>query len=153
MGVGCAGTQTRVQPLGEAVRKYHDGLRWQRYVASAAYISPLERDAFLDEREALHEQLRINHYEITRMRFTQNGKEGHVHVKYTWYMDNVGVINKTTSLQSWDRQGNSWRLREEHRVRGESMPGLPEDSSVSKTSTSSVPDSVVDDSLPESRAE
>ena len=137
--VACAGTQLRREPLGEAVRAYHDGLRWQRYASSAAYLSPLERETFLDERDALDEELRINHYEISRVRFVSGGTKGEVQVKYIWYMDNEGVVRKTTSMQNWERVGSSWRLIEERHVRGDEMPGVP-DSPTSKPGADSIAD-------------
>lgn len=122
----CAGSaQTRQSFMG-AVRGYNDGLRWQRFTHSAAFIPPAERGEFVDEREELADDLRIDDYELSRVRLDQRGNRAEVQVKYTWHRDSKGLVHDTTTLQKWERHGKQWQMTEEARVRGEEMPGVAE---------------------------
>ncbi len=123
--VGCGGGQQAQNQAMHSVRGYNDALRWQRLPTAAGFIAAAEREAFLDEHEELEEELRIDYYEISRMR--PIGKDrAEVQVKYTWHMDNVGVVKDTTTHQHWERHGKRWVMAEEHRVRGDEMPGVAE---------------------------
>jgi hypothetical protein len=123
---GCGGGPSATETLMSAVRSYNDGVRWQRLPVAAASIPPAEREAFLDEREELADDLRINDYEVMRLELDDAGVRAKVRVEYTWYLDSVGQVHKTVSSQSWERHGKAWLLAEERRVRGEPMPGLAE---------------------------
>jgi hypothetical protein len=98
-------------------------VRWERFTAAAAVVPARERDAFLDEREALAEDLRISDYEIVRVK--ERGPDtAEVQVKLTWYQDSIGTVKDTWAAQRWERQGKGWRIIGERMVRGEEMPGL-----------------------------
>jgi hypothetical protein len=122
MLAACAHTP-RGESLMEAVRTYNDGVRWERFTAAAAAVPPRERDAFLDEREELAEDLRITDYEVVRI--SDRGPDAaDVQIKVTWYRDSVGTVKSTWARQRWERKGKGWRIIGERLVRGEEMPGL-----------------------------
>ena len=123
LAVGCGGAAPR-DLLMESVQTYNDGVRWQRFTAAAAVVPPAERDQFLDEREALADDLRITEYDIVRV--ASAGRRADVQVKVSWYLDSRGTVHDTWIRQRWEQQGRAWRVVEERRVRGEPMPGLPE---------------------------
>jgi hypothetical protein len=81
---------------------------------------------FLDERENLEKELRIDDYQVARVTMGKDGDRAVVHVKYTWHMDNRGIVHTTTAAQLWERRGSRWWLADERRVRGKKMPGVPE---------------------------
>jgi hypothetical protein len=124
----CAGPSGQGYALSDAVRAYTEGVKWERFDAAAAVIPPRERDLFLDERDQLAKDLRITETEILRL--TQRGRRAEVHVKLTWYRDSEGVVRTSVAAQRWERQGKAWRLVDEHRARGDEMPGLREDPEV-----------------------
>jgi hypothetical protein len=122
-GAGCAHAP-RGQPLMEAVRAYNDGVRWERFAVAASAVPARERDAFLDEREILAEDLNITDYEVVRV--SDRGVDAaEVQVKVTWYRDSEGTVHETWARQAWERRGKAWRIVGERRVRGHEMPGLP----------------------------
>lgn len=121
-GGGCAHAP-RGESLMDAVRTYNEGVRWERFTAAAAAVPAPERDAFLDEREELAEDLRISDYEVVRVK-DRGPDAAEVQVKLTWYQDSVGTVRETWARQRWERQGKSWRITGERRVRGDDMPGL-----------------------------
>ena len=127
MAVGCATGARKRQSFMDAVRGYNDGLRWQRHTHAAAFIPPAERGDFVDERAELSEDLRIDDYEVSRVRLDGEGNRAKVQVVYTWHRDSRGLVYRTTTLQEWERHGKLWQMVEESRVRGETMPGVPEE--------------------------
>jgi len=124
--VACGSSVQQRQHFMGAVRGYNDGLRWRRHTHASAFIPPAERDEFMNEREELSDDLRIDDYELSRVRLGKRGNRAKVQVKYTWHQDSVGTVHKTTTEQKWERHGKSWQLVEELRLRGEEMPGVAE---------------------------
>lgn len=126
----CAPPSAQGYALTDAVRTYTEGMKWERFEAAAAVLSPAERDEFLDERDVLAKNLRITEIEILRL--TQRGQRAEVHVKLIWYRDDEGVVHESVAAQRWERHGKRWRLVDEHRARGDEMPGLREDSETAR---------------------
>jgi hypothetical protein len=123
---GCGGMQQRTETLTDAIQTYNEGVRWGRYSAAATKLMPAERDAFLDERDQLSADLRITDYDVIRVSAAGDPSRATVQIKYTWFLDSVGTVHETSSLQDWERHGKVWIMAAEHRLRGEAMPGLPE---------------------------
>lgn len=123
VATACGGAAQR-DLLMESVHTYNDGVRWERFTAAAAVVPPAERDDFLDEREALADDLRITEVEIVRV--ANRGQRADIQVKMSWYLDSRGTVNETWVRQRWERQGAAWRVVEERRVRGDAMPGVAE---------------------------
>lgn len=123
--LGCGAPQS-TEPLEPAVRVYADGIRWQRFDDSASRLPSERRDDFLDERDRLHEDLRVHHYEIIRVRYGPEGRRARVHVKYSWYLESRGVVHETHAIQRWHRPGDTWVMVGEEYLRGEPMPGIEE---------------------------
>jgi len=126
---GCASKQRQGDELMDSVMTYNEGVRWERLAAAATRVPPAERDDFVDERDQLAEDLRISDWEIKRVR--QRGeRRAEIHVKYTWYRDDEGIVHETHAMQRWERRGRAWLIVGEERLRGDEMPGLtdgPED--------------------------
>ncbi len=121
----CGGSAKRSHDLLNDVRSYNEGVRWVKLPQAATHILPAEREAFLDTREELEEELRIDDFEI--MRLKTDGKEqelAKVQIKWTWHMDRQGIVKTTTSRQDWRRYGSRWIMLKEKHVRGDEMPGI-----------------------------
>jgi hypothetical protein len=121
---GCGAAQREPEPLDEAVRLYNDGLRWQRFDEAASRLPADRRDDFLDQRDQLHDDLRISEYDVIRVRYDGKQRRAKVQVKYTWYLESRGVVHETHAVQTWHRGDEIWVLRSERHLRGEVMPGL-----------------------------
>lgn len=122
---GCGGAPRRTESLMESVMTYNDGVRWERLPVAASRVPPAEREDFIDERDQLAEDLKITDWEVVRVRSDERGAK--VHVKYTWYEEEIGTVHETHALQRWRPLGQAWVIIAEHRLRGEEMPGLPEE--------------------------
>lgn len=124
---GCGGKLKRANHLLDDVRGYHEGIRWNKFDQAAVRLPLRERDAFVNEREELSEDLRIADYELLRVRYARGNKlEAKVRVRYDWHLDSRGILHKTWANEVWERQGKRWILKDEHRAHGEPMPGLAE---------------------------
>ena len=124
--IGCGPPSSRTDTMMTAVRGYNEDVRWRRLPAAAARIPVSQRDPYLDEREALADDLRINEYDITRVHMGKKKKTARVQVQYTWHRESRGNVHKTTAAQQWERRDGRWWLAEERRVRGKKMPALAE---------------------------
>jgi hypothetical protein len=123
----CGGSQKRSSDLLYDVRAYNEGVRWVKLPQAAVRILPSEREAFLDEREKLEEELRIDDFEITRLKINGDTQDtADVQIKWTWHMDRQGIVRTTTSKQEWKRYGKRWLMLKEAHVRGDEMPGIRE---------------------------
>ena len=122
----CGGSAKRSSDLLYDVRAYNEGVRWVKLPQAAVRILPSEREAFLDEREQLEEELRIDDYEITRLKMNGDRQEtAEVQIRWSWHMDSKGIVRSTTSKQEWRRFGSRWLMLKEAHVRGDEMPGIP----------------------------
>ena len=125
LGAACGSPQKEADTLGEAIRSYNDGIRWQRYAIAASRILPKQRGDFVDQMDERAEDLRITDYEIVRVD-TRSDREAHVQIKVSWYRDSEGLLKDTVAVQTWERHGKVWFMVDESRKRGDEMPGLPE---------------------------
>lgn len=156
VGLGLAGSACatpQIIPLGEAVRTYNEGVRWERFELAADYVPPGRRDQFIDRRDQLHEDLRINDYEVVRVRYDQTGRRARVHVKYTWHLDSRGVVHETHTVQSWERHSRQWLMNTERHLRGEPIPGVKArptpPAGISEPAAETVPEGAGRESAPE----
>lgn len=126
--IACGGSSKHSADLLYDVRAYNEGVRWEKLPQAAVRIHPSEREAFLDEREQLQEELRIDDFEITRLKMAGKDDEtANVQIKWTWHMDSLGIVHTTTSKQEWRRFGDRWIMLGEAHVWGVLMPGVPEE--------------------------
>jgi hypothetical protein len=101
---------------------YNDGIRWDRLAVAASRVPPAEREDFVDEKDELGEDLKITDWEVKRVK-AERGK-ARVHVEYTWYLDDEGIVRETHAIQRWEQRGSAWLMVGERRLRGAEMPGL-----------------------------
>ncbi len=124
--VGCGAASKNVEPLDTSVTVYNEGVRWQRFQQAASRLPIEDRDDFLDRRDQLHEDLKIHHYEVIRVRYGPKQLRARVQVKYTWFLESRGVVHETHAVQRWQRDDSFWVMIGEHWLRGEPMPGVPD---------------------------
>jgi hypothetical protein len=111
--------------LGESVRAYNDGVRWERFSNAANHVPPKERSQFVDDADQRSKDLRITDYELVRVE-QKSDRVAEVQVKVEWYLDSEGKLRETHARQTWERHGKTWWIVDETRVRGVEMPGLRE---------------------------
>ena len=120
----CGGGQRPVEALGDTVRTYHDGIRWERFEIAASSLPPRERSRAIDDWDQRSTDLKISDYEVVKL--DARGKEAKVQIKLSWYKASEGTLHETQAIETWERHGQAWYLVDEKRLRGAEMPGLPE---------------------------
>lgn len=124
--VGCGASQVRSQDdLGDTVRAFNDGVRWERFAMAAASLPPPRRADFVDEMDERATDLKITDYEVVKVS-PRGEREARVQIKLSWYKSSDGTVHETHALQTWERHGKGWWMVDETRLRGAEMPGLPE---------------------------
>lgn len=113
------------ETLGESVRSYNDGIRWQRYDNAAVHVPPAERSQFIDDADERAKDIKITDYEIVKVD-QKTDRIAQVQIKLSWYSDSEGKLRETQAMQTWERHGKTWLVIEETRVKGTEMPGLRE---------------------------
>ena len=111
--------------LGESVRAYNDGVRWERFEVAAIHIPAKERSQFVDEADERARDVKITEYDVIRVE-QRGAREARVQVKLEWYKNSEGTVHLTHAVQTWERHGKEWLMVDEARLRGDEMPGLPE---------------------------
>ena len=132
--LSACGAAQAPEPLGEAVRSYNDGVRWERFAMAAVHVPPTQRSTFVDEADERAKDLKITDYEVINVQ-PKGEKEAKVQVKMSWYKDSEGTLHETQAMQTWEKHGKGWLMVDETRVRGPEMPGLPEPLAVGETPT------------------
>ncbi len=125
LAAGCGGAARMGESLVDTVTAYNQGVRWGRFPAAAAHVPAAERNAFLDDRDELAEDLRITDYELVGVE-PSGSRSARVHVKYTWFRNSEDIVRETHADQRWEQQGKAWIIVDERRLRGPAMPGLLE---------------------------
>jgi hypothetical protein len=113
------------ETLGESVRSYNEGVRWERFEVAAIHVPAKQRSVFVDEADLRAKDLKITDYNIIRVE-AHGDREALVQIKLEWYKNSEGTMHETHAVQTWERHGGDWLLVDESRLRGAEMPGLPE---------------------------
>jgi hypothetical protein len=113
------------ETLGESVRAYNEGVRWERFDVAAVHVPPKERSQFADDADQRAKDLRITEYDIVRVDQKAKGV-AEVQIKIGWYLDSEGKLRETHTKQMWERHGKTWLIVDETRLRGQEMPGIRE---------------------------
>ena len=127
MAVLACSAAPKPEPLFNAVEGYNQNLRWQRFQDASSFLPVARRDHFLDRTDQLSKDLRIHHYQVVRLRYSDGGDRARVHVKYTWYRESEGVVRESHVVQNWSQEGNFWLLTDESMLRGPPMPGITDE--------------------------
>jgi hypothetical protein len=124
----CATGMKAQEDLMYDVRAFQEGLRWRKYDMAADYVPATTRERFLDAHDDIDGDLRIDDYELMRVKLAEDHEKADVRVRYTWHLDSVGAVHDTVVEQQWVRQGKVWRIVASEHRRGEEMPRvLPRD--------------------------
>jgi hypothetical protein len=125
-GAACGGMMPHPgDSLGDTVRDFNEGVRWQRFDVAAKNIPVKERSKFVDENDERSKDLKITQYDLVNID-QKTEKEAKVHIKVEWYSDREGTLHETHAVQTWERRGHDWMMVDEERLKGAEMPGLNE---------------------------
>ncbi len=101
-----------------AAREYNQDVRWGRYDQAADHIPKDERERYVERRTALEDNLEIADFELVNIVIDKKKSTAVARVEYTWTLKDQGIVKKTTTKQSWEKQGQAWVVAKETRVKG-----------------------------------
>jgi hypothetical protein len=120
----CGGAQKQNEDLLEHVRQFQEGIRWRKYDIAAEYLPARARERFIDTHDEIDKDLRIDDYELERVKVTDEHTRALVQVKFTWHLESRGIVHDTVLEESWERHGKIWRVIASRHKHGAQMPEL-----------------------------
>jgi hypothetical protein len=102
----------------EATREYNSGVRWGRYEQAAEHLPKDRRHRFFERHKALEDELEIADCEVVNLDIDTKKQEATARVDYVWSLKRVGLVEKTSTDQTWRKIDGEWRLSSEVRVKG-----------------------------------
>ena len=105
----------------EAARDYNDGVRWGRYEQAGQHLAKDKRDAFVERHKALDDELEIADYEMTSIEVDKSDRKvtrAYAHLDYTWTLKRRGLVERTSTKQTWEEHDGDWVMTKEERVKG-----------------------------------
>lgn len=107
-----------VDQVTEAAREYNNDVRWGRYEQAAMHVPKDKRQRFVDKRSQLEDVLEIADFELVNIVIDKQKETASARVDYTWMLRDRGILEKTTTKQSWEKKGGQWVVDTETRVKG-----------------------------------
>lgn len=124
--VGCATPGAKdSETLADTVRSFNESVRWGRYDRAALRLPTKQRPTAIDEWDERSKDLKITDWELVKID-PHGEREARAQIKVSWYKDSEQILRETQAVQTWERHGKNWFLVDETRLRGASMPGLPD---------------------------
>ena len=122
---GCGAAGHSQDTLAESVRAFNDDVWWSKFDTAADFVPTSQRADFLDGWDERGKDLKITEYDVVKVT-RKTDTEARVQVKLEWYKTTDNTVHETSAVQTWERHGKHWMLVDESRLRGDTMPGLPE---------------------------
>jgi hypothetical protein len=107
-----------IDQVTNAAREYNNDVRWGRYDQAADHIAKDQRDRFVERHTSLEEDLEIADFELVNIVVDKAKQTATARVDYTWTLKNRGIVEKTTTKQTWEKRDSSWIMAQEMRVKG-----------------------------------
>jgi hypothetical protein len=134
MAVGVAGCfaegYSMKDRFTEAQKKYNEGVRWNRYEDAIPYLPKDEQHVFVDRMTALEDELEIADSEMVQFDLDKKRDRATARMVYTWTLKRRGLVEKTSTEQTWVDKGGKWTMIHEVRMRGAALPLWKERSEV-----------------------
>jgi hypothetical protein len=118
--VGCIAGMgySTVDQVTNAAREYNNDVRWGRYEQAATHVPSDRRARFVEKRTQLDDELEIADFELVNIVIDKKKETASARVDYTWLLKERGIVEKTTTRQSWERRDGVWVVAEEVRLKG-----------------------------------
>src|SRR5690606_7867196 len=103
-----------------AAREYNEGVRWGRYDQAVKHLPKEKRQAFLEKYEKYADELEIADLDLVSLDIDKAGKKDKItaRVEYSWTLKRAGIVQKTTTVQTWEERSGTFVLASEERVKG-----------------------------------
>ena len=107
-----------VDQVTNAAREYNNDVRWGRWEQAAVHVPKDKRARFVDKHTQLDDLLEIADFELVNIVIDKQKESAQARVDYTWVLKDRGIVEKTTTRQTWERHDGQWIVQQEIRVKG-----------------------------------
>jgi hypothetical protein len=114
----------------EAARAYNEGVQWNKVDQSATYLPAPEQKIFVERMAALEDELEISNAEMVQLTLDKKHDKATWRMNYEWSLKRHGLVEKTTTEQTWKEKNGKWVMVREVRLRGSPLPLFKEKSEV-----------------------
>jgi hypothetical protein len=123
-----------VDQVTNAAREYNNDVRWGRYEQAATHVPKERRARFVEKRTQLDDELEIADFELVNIVIDKQKDTASARVDYTWLLKDRGIVEKTTTRQSWERRDGVWVVAAETRVKGTPLSLFDETTATDRSS-------------------
>src|SRR5262249_52800476 len=102
----------------EATRVDNSGRCWGPCDQAPVRLPQESGHRFFERHKALEEELEIADCEVVNLDIDTKKQEATARVDYVWSLKRVGLVEKTSTDQTWRKIDGEWRLSSEVRVKG-----------------------------------
>jgi hypothetical protein len=123
-----------VDQVTNAAREYNNDVRWGRYEQASTHVPRDKRARFVEKRTQLDDELEIADFELVNIVIDKQKETASARVDYTWMLKDRGIVEKTTTRQSWERHDGVWVVAAETRVKGAPLSLFDETTATDRSS-------------------
>jgi len=117
-GGSCVSGDGLQTELRNATTEYNRSLRWGDFDRAAEHLPVKSQQAFLEQHEAVREELVIVDYEVTRLDLDAGTGVATSRAEVSWHTDRQLVLKTTEVEQVWQFFAGQFVLVDEHRKHG-----------------------------------
>jgi hypothetical protein len=114
----------------EAARLYNEGVRWNKIEQAVGYLPKEDQRIFVDRMSALEDELEFGDSDMVELTLDKKHDKATARMTYIWIMKRRGLLEKTTTEQTWVEKDGKWIMKREVRLRGSPLPLWKERSEV-----------------------
>ena len=114
----------------EAARLYNEGVRWSKLEQAVKYLPKADARIFVDRMTALEDELEFGDCDMVELTLDKKHDKATARMSYIWIMKRRGLLEKTTTEQTWVEKDGKWIMKHEVRLRGSPLPLWKERSEV-----------------------
>ncbi len=102
----------------EAARLYNEGVRWYKLDQAVPYVPKGQQHAFVERMAALEDELEFADSEMVQLEVDKKHDQATARMTYTWMLKRRGLLEKTSTEQTWVERDGKWVVKSEVRLRG-----------------------------------
>jgi hypothetical protein len=114
----------------EAARLYNEGVRWSKLEQAVKYLPKDDARIFVDRMTALEDELEFGDADMVELTLDKKHDKATARMSYIWMLKRRGLLEKTTTEQTWVEKDGRWIMKCEVRLRGSPLPLWKERSEV-----------------------
>lgn len=103
-------TETPDSDLKGVVESFHHDIRWRYNSNAAASVDVRHSAAFLDQLDAMKEDLNISEWQVRRVELSEDGKRAKVRVRLKYFKIPSTVLKDEMVDQVWQQKDKRWFL-------------------------------------------